>query len=34
MERHRFFVEVFTRPHGPNGAISINSQDPFETVIE
>jgi hypothetical protein len=34
MERHRFFVEVFTRPHGPNGAISINSQDQFETVIE
>lgn len=34
MERHRFFVEVFTRPHGPDGAININTQDTFETVLE
>jgi hypothetical protein len=34
MERHKFYVEVYTKPWGSNGAESINSNDKFDTVIE
>jgi hypothetical protein len=34
MERHRFFVELFTRPYGPDGATVSNSDEQWETVVE